>query len=150
MVSGVAVWFAGLNNQQKRTGFRNSFTSHVPLCCTYERHTRNYHPALLLQTQNLYKTRLFYRGLKFLESNKLTIGDRRNQSVSTQSTTHSFIQFQFELLNDQQQHLLSCWKRIVTRIVKIYGKHWNSLLSKKLRRTEIRLLIITSYVITKF
>ncbi|HCW4888093.1 TPA: GTPase [Acinetobacter baumannii] len=54
-----------------------------------ERHTRNYHPALLLQTQNL-------------EEIQNTLILPGSQIFREQQT----IQFQFELLNEQQQYLL--------------------------------------------
>jgi len=78
-----------------------------------ERHTRNYHPALLLQTQNLEEIQntLILPGAQIFREQQtihLRLGTEEIKVylLKAQLITQSFIQFQFELLNDQQQHLL--------------------------------------------
>lgn len=78
-----------------------------------ERHTRNYHPALLLQTQNLEEIQntLILPGSQIFREQQtihLRLGTEEIKVylLKAQLITQSFIQFQFELLNDQQQHLL--------------------------------------------
>ncbi|EKF46060.1 hypothetical protein W9I_03208 [Acinetobacter nosocomialis Ab22222] len=78
-----------------------------------ERHTRNYHPALLLQTQNLEEIQntLILPGSQIFREQQtiyLRLGTEEIKVylLKAQLITQSFIQFQFELLNEQQQHLL--------------------------------------------
>ena len=78
-----------------------------------ERHTRNYHPALLLQTQNLEEIQntLILPGAQIFREQQtihLRLGTEEIKVylLKAQLITQSFIQFHFELLNDQQQHLL--------------------------------------------
>ncbi|MNH58818.1 hypothetical protein D3C81_214140 [compost metagenome] len=78
-----------------------------------ERHTRNYHPALLLQTQNLEEIQntLILPGSQIFREQQtihLRLGTEEIKVylLKAQLITQSFIQFHFELLNDQQQNLL--------------------------------------------
>ncbi|EXH25900.1 P12 domain protein [Acinetobacter baumannii 1237893] len=78
-----------------------------------ERHTRNYHPALLLQTQNLEEIQntLILPGSQIFREQQtihLRLGTEEIKVylLKAQLITQSFIQFQFELLNEQQQYLL--------------------------------------------
>lgn len=78
-----------------------------------ERHTRNYHPALLLQTQNLEEIQntLILPGSQIFREQQtiyLRLGTEEIKVylLKAQLITQSFIQFHFELLNEQQQGLL--------------------------------------------
>lgn len=78
-----------------------------------ERHTRNYHPALLLQTQNLEEIQntLILPGSQIFREQQtihLRLGTEEIKVylLKAQLITQSFIQFHFELLNEQQQNLL--------------------------------------------
>ncbi|MDR9618215.1 GTPase [Acinetobacter baumannii] len=78
-----------------------------------ERHTRNYHTALLLQTQNLEEIQntLILPGSQIFREQQtihLRLGTEEIKVylLKAQLITQSFIQFQFELLNEQQQYLL--------------------------------------------
>lgn len=78
-----------------------------------ERHTRNYHPALLLQTQNpeeIQNTLILPGSQIFREQQtihlRLGTEEIKVYLLKAQLITQSFIQFQFELLNEQQQYLL--------------------------------------------
>ena len=78
-----------------------------------ERHTRNYHPALLLQTQNLEEIQntLILPGSQIFREQQtihLRLGTEEIKVylLKAQLITQSFIQFHFELLNEQQQSLL--------------------------------------------
>ena len=78
-----------------------------------ERHTRNYHPALLLQTQNLEEIQntLILPGSQIFREQQtihLRLGTEEIKVylLKAQLITQSFIQFQFELLNEQQQYPL--------------------------------------------
>ncbi|EPU0184351.1 GTPase, partial [Acinetobacter baumannii] len=74
---------------------------------------RNYHPALLLQTQNLEEIQntLILPGSQIFREQQtihLRLGTEEIKVylLKAQLITQSFIQFQFELLNEQQQYLL--------------------------------------------
>ncbi len=78
-----------------------------------ERYINNYYPALLLQNQqeNEIKTTLVLPGSQIFKEQQtvyLRLGKEeiRIYLVKTLSITQSFIQFEFELLNDQQQDLV--------------------------------------------
>lgn len=67
-----------------------------------ERHTRNYHPALLLQTQNLEEIQntLILPGLKFLESNKQFIydwGQKKSKCIYSKHNSLLKVLFNFNL-----------------------------------------------------
>ena len=78
-----------------------------------ERHLDNYHPALILQNEQdgLVKTSLVLPGSQMFKDQQtiyLRLGKEEIKIylLKTLAITQSFVQFEFELLNDQQQSIV--------------------------------------------
>ena len=78
-----------------------------------DRHSHNYHPALLMQSQNLdqVKTTLILPGSQIFREQqgvhlRLDKEEFKLYLLKAQLVTQSFIQFDFEFLDDQQQNIL--------------------------------------------
>jgi hypothetical protein len=77
-----------------------------------ERHTRNYHPAIITNSNldEIQNTLILPGSQIFREQQtihlRLGTEEIKVYLLKAQLITPSFIQFQFELLNDQQQHCL--------------------------------------------